>query len=732
MKIHRLFGARVSGFAASAAADSAAHSARARPPESAELAAHHYRPEIDGLRAVAVLAVLINHLDPAWLPGGYLGVDLFFVISGYVVTGSLLGRQVEGARRFLLDFYRRRFRRLLPALLVNVLVVSLLFAAFVHPGDAVIQPVLRGGIASLVGVSNLYFTRQGNNYFAADNYYNPFLHTWSLGVEEQFYLFWPLLFLLCGSGAASATLLRRRLGRWSIVLSAASLLFLAWLQLRGDSAASFYLMPARLWELAAGALILLLRTSPRTRLPAISRHPLLQTLLLFALAGVFLLPEAWRLQATLACVAISAALVLLLRDRSGPGRWLARPLPLALGMASYSIYLWHWPVIVLARWTVGLNRFTLVPILVLTAALSWLSFRLESRFRRPRSRSARSHTLVLYPLLSLAVAAVLGMLQGPALGQLFVGDRRRIGLEFSNSRFVPGTSINTTHCFRDPLAPLSDPGQDRLCQVRRFPGKRMLFFEGDSHTEVLIPLGEMLLNNGINVGFSARGGCPAPSFAPRALAAHTNPRYRFCPVDTGARLERRLRQIAPGDALVLSSKTTGYVLDRDPTRSAAALAAFEGSIRALASRLAARQAELIVFAPLPTFAQRSSLAVPASLCLPEWYRPGRLASPGCLPSQADRRSELRRIAPLAQVLRSLEQELPNLRLFDPFPIVCPPSQGQCSTHRGDRMLFTDSNHLSRQGVRLLEQPFLAFVTQASAPGSAPAAANPQPPSDPSP
>ena len=117
-----------------------------------------------------MVAVLINHLNPGWLPGGYLGVDLFFVISGYVVTGSLLGRQSSGARSFLLDFYRPRFRRLLPALIVTVLVVAVVFAALVSPGDGAVTPSLRSGIAALFGLSNLYFMRQGNDYFGADTH----------------------------------------------------------------------------------------------------------------------------------------------------------------------------------------------------------------------------------------------------------------------------------------------------------------------------------------------------------------------------------------------------------------------------------------------------------------------------------------------------------------------------------------------------------------------------------
>lgn len=136
-----------------------------------------------------MVAVLINHLNPGWLPGGYLGVDLFFVISGYVVTGSLLGRQSSGARSFLLDFYRRRFRRLLPALIVTVLVAAVVFAALVSPGDGAVTPSLRSGIAALFGLSNLYFMRQGNDYFGADTYCNPFCILGLLGLKSSFISF---------------------------------------------------------------------------------------------------------------------------------------------------------------------------------------------------------------------------------------------------------------------------------------------------------------------------------------------------------------------------------------------------------------------------------------------------------------------------------------------------------------------------------------------------------------
>ena len=183
-----------------------------------------YRPEIGGLRALAVIAVLINHLDPHWLPGGFLDVAIFFVISGCVVTSSLLARQDENRWQFLRGFYGRRVRRLVPALVVNIIVVSMLYTFFVSPLDDFYAPVMRTGTAAVLGAANLYLMKQGSNYFATDNFFSVFMHTWSLGVEEKFYLIWPAILLLCGLGVVGAGARGlRRLKILSLVLMVLSL-----------------------------------------------------------------------------------------------------------------------------------------------------------------------------------------------------------------------------------------------------------------------------------------------------------------------------------------------------------------------------------------------------------------------------------------------------------------------------------------------------------------------------
>ena len=190
-----------------------------------------HRGELDGLRALAVGAVLINHAEKAWLQGGYLGVDSFFVLSGYVVAASWQSRRNEGTR----EFFKRRIRRLQPALITMVMVTTIFCWKYGLASTA----NLNTGIPSLLSTSNLYLLKENMDYFGQSANVNPFTHTWSLGVEAQFYLIFPILIsnrrLLAGTIIASAAL-------WTV------------LQVQNPEMA-FYMMPTRLWELGAGILV---------------------------------------------------------------------------------------------------------------------------------------------------------------------------------------------------------------------------------------------------------------------------------------------------------------------------------------------------------------------------------------------------------------------------------------------------------------------------------------------
>ena len=334
-----------------------------------------FRADIQALRGVAVLAVLIFHLFPDLLPGGYGGVDLFFVISGYVVTYALLARQAKDPDREMgfSDYFKRRLRRIMPPLLVALLIIAAI--SYLIYDKRLFHSFSGYSITGLLGVSNLKLISQQTNYFSPDEYLNPYLHTWSLGIEEQFYLIFPLIFLP----------FVRTERRWYFWLAAGALWFASfllawhWSQVAAERA---YLSPlSRFWELATGVLLALAGVTSRfKRLLAkfkkfaglIQVFALLLLLLSFALLsnkGSYPMPGV--------VLPVLASAVLLGFGAGTPLAVLAQSNGLqALGAVSYSLYLYHWPCIVFARYLFGSQSGFWLPVALLaTALLTWFSYR---------------------------------------------------------------------------------------------------------------------------------------------------------------------------------------------------------------------------------------------------------------------------------------------------------------------------------------------------------------------
>ncbi len=355
--------------------------AQARPGHSD---APHYRPDIDGLRAVAVLSVVAFHLGVPGIRGGFIGVDIFFVISGYLITG-IITREIASGTFSLADFYVRRIRRILPALLLVLGVVTGFAVFLLFPGELV--DYANSLVAALFFVSNLYFLSKAQ-YFggAADSM--PLLHTWSLAIEEQFYLFFPLGLMLVARLPWLWARLRFVIAAVALASFAASVVLVAVHQ-----ELAFYLLVSRAWELCAGALL------ATGFVPAI-RHRLLAELLGLAglaviIAAVLLYHRAIHFPGLLAAPPVVAA-VAIIHAGSLPGtiasRLLGARAPVLIGKISYSLYLWHWPLIVF--WHLGSGRQPDLPamagIFVASLALSYLSWRfVETPFRRSTSPVAR-------------------------------------------------------------------------------------------------------------------------------------------------------------------------------------------------------------------------------------------------------------------------------------------------------------------------------------------------------
>ncbi|WP_144244377.1 acyltransferase family protein, partial [Pseudohaliea rubra] len=332
-----------------------------------------YRPEIDGLRALAVLPIVLFHAGFAWLPGGYVGVDIFFVISGYLL-GTIVSRDIAGGRFSVRRFYARRARRLLPAMLAMLAVTLVAGYFLLLPGE--LLRLAQATLSVLLLVPNIYFWESATSYFGLDIATEPLLHTWSLGVEEQFYLLLPALLLV------SARLRRP----WLLLAALLLISFLVNVSLMTiDSSSSFYLLPGRAWELLAG--VLLGRYGGKLRAHRGSAGALGVAGLLLCTLPMVLLDETSPFPGSNALWPVlgTAALLAATKDSDTGVSWLLARAPLvAIGRVSYSLYLWHWPVVVyleLARPDADSNRWLT---LALSLALAWLSYTcIEQRYRRP-------------------------------------------------------------------------------------------------------------------------------------------------------------------------------------------------------------------------------------------------------------------------------------------------------------------------------------------------------------
>jgi peptidoglycan/LPS O-acetylase OafA/YrhL len=303
-----------------------------------------FRPDLEGLRAVAVVLVLLYHAAVPGFSGGYVGVDVFFVLSGFLITGLLLREVRRSGTVSLPTFYARRARRLLPASAL-VLLVTVVASFFMMPPLRV-PDVAGDAAAAALYVSNMRFAFQATDYLQAEMAPSPILHFWSLGVEEQFYIFWPAIVLLATRGGGNAA---RRIGIVAGFIAAASFLLSLYLT-QANQPWAFFSLPTRAWELGLGA-FLAIGATQLARIPVRPAAVLAWVgLAMVALSGVVLstgtpFPGVAALLPT-----VGSALVIAGGFRQtpfAPGRWLSKAIPRFLGRISYSLYLWHWPLLIL-------------------------------------------------------------------------------------------------------------------------------------------------------------------------------------------------------------------------------------------------------------------------------------------------------------------------------------------------------------------------------------------------
>jgi peptidoglycan/LPS O-acetylase OafA/YrhL len=372
-----------------------------------------FRPDLEGLRGVAILLVLAFHAGIPGFAGGFVGVDVFFVLSGFLITGLLLRERLETGGVDLRAFYARRARRILPAAAV-VLVLTLIAAAFLAP-PLDLPRFASDAAASALSVGNIRFASQSVGYFSASESPSPFLHYWSLGVEEQFYLIWPALLILAARWGRPAAAIAAAL----VIVFATSLL--AAVVLTDVSAPwAFYSLPTRAWQLALGGLLAAvpLLAGSRAPSPLLAGIGWLGLLAVVAAGSVLISPDTPYPGIAAILPTVGTAALILSGTRPGsPGAILAAWPLRFLGRISFSLYLIHWPILILPA--AGLALGAELPILerlllcVAAIALAWLSWRLvEEPFHRGRMFSGRPNRVLALGMGSIVATTVFAVIVG--------------------------------------------------------------------------------------------------------------------------------------------------------------------------------------------------------------------------------------------------------------------------------------------------------------------------------
>jgi peptidoglycan/LPS O-acetylase OafA/YrhL len=652
------------------------------------------RRDVQGMRAVAVLLVVVFH---AGLPlrGGFVGVDVFFVISGYVITGMLVREREATGRISLRRFYGRRVRRLVPAAAL-MSTTTLCFSIIGMSPIGTSQGAIGKAAMAATGFSaNAYFFFATGGYFQPDAALNPFLHTWSLSVEEQFYLFFPAFLMCC------YWLRARSQGRRLILASfvacgsvslAANLVFSHTLLSRVTHLSSiappdvtlrfaFFATPLRAWEFVGGAVIFLLPDlrSGWTKRPAVALG------MVTVLASAAVIEESWTFPGAFALAPVLGTMMMLLGGRDAGGsvtRLLSSRSFVWLGDRSYSWYLWHWPAIVFCRyWFPGDELLTLfavvVSLLIASVAYAWVEHPIHTKRDLDSRRwlTAIGSMGFLVPLLVAGIVAV-----GSSNGW---GSAR---LQALDADVAPSHADTLRSCAS--VSPLRVGGSPQ-CTWSVAQPKGTILLIGDSNaghfTEPVISAARRL---GYNLEVATSGGCP--------LLMHREYPTSNCREFVLGSLRAIRTMTDPYAAIIISNASVGYLQGPEaaffvPTATAGPETSWAREMRSTVSQAGGRS-PIIVVGAVPQFAGIPSCAAP-NLWLARAKNCGELSS-----NSASYQVRKKLVAAERKALAG------SATYLDTGGILCP-GTGGCSAYLRGKLLYRDGAHLSVSGSLIFSQDF---------------------------
>ena len=635
------------------------------------------REDIQGLRGIAVLLVVLFHAGVPGIVGGFIGVDVFFVISGYLITGLLTADIARSGRINLLSFFARRAKRLLPAALA-MLVCVVAASTWLYPPVERLE-WLSAARATALYLSNFWLAGRASDYFAAETHGNPLLHTWSLAVEEQFYLAWPLLLLLFLRWApVNHERQRRWLAKAVLLLSLVSLCACILLTDLAQPWA-FFGMPLRAWEFGLGAIIVFASLDKCQGLARLG--PAWAGVLILAATVLYLRDDVAFPGALALLPAGATALMIVGIGGPGPSTGLSRLLsvrPLAyLGDISYSWYLWHWPLLV---WVdvlfPGGANWHKVPAIALSLVLAAASYRwVENPIRRAKLDGWQSRQVVLLALASSAGIAILIwglMLWAPSksTGGTFavfdraVGDRPKI--------YRAGC-----HLFFFDSKPTT-------CAYGSVNATPTIVLIGDSHAAQWFPALEAMANHRHwRLIPMTKAACPALDMPVRNETLRR--RYSECEVWRKSAIQY-IERVRP-ELVVMASASTYHA---DPEIRSKALTSLISEIGS-----SARQVVVIRDTPTPGF------NVPVCLARAAWR--GQDSQQSCAFSRGKSETDTVWHEAQSKAERSAVANFAQARYLDLSDALCPTDQ--CKVFDGKTVMFSDAHHLSASFVASLSTLF---------------------------
>ena len=612
------------------------------------------------------------------------------MLSGFVITLSIANRSSQNIRDFLVEFYVRRIKRLVPALLILVALNSILICLF-NPAP---QNSLKTGISALFGLSNLYLFKEATDYFAASTELNIFTHTWSLGVEEQFYIFFPLMVWLTGFNRSTQKG-SQRLFIATLAFCVASLLAFISVYPTNESAA-YFLMPTRLWELGAGCLLFVALQQRDRQIKQLEGIPPL--LVLGALIGVLFVPYRFAIATTITIVILSTLLLICLKPKTTAYHLLTRPAITYLGRLSYSLYLWHWTVLCLSRWTIGIQWWSIPFQILLIFLLAVASYRyVESPLRHLRWAKLRWQAIAKGIGASIVTASLIAIaMRTSYLHSAYLGERPSIeatGVASLTEEYALSSGPQSSQWGGYKCVLWGDSRVDKEistqnCTLGNFAkADRRVLVLGDSFSAAFVQSFDDLvrLDNYAVTLVSAFGTSAVKAIPTQETTQQINDYYWDTVVPS------LIGQLKPKDWVLLINNL-GSMPQKNPSLALSdKLQRLESGFSRISDWLLEKDIRLAVLHGLP-FAEEPNCQ--PAIAARQWFSP--FGGPCEFPTQDEARLQRKE---LDNVLLALEKQ-GKLSIIDLFNVYCPDSQCTYNAKNGQMLYRDEYGHPSIESARL--------------------------------